>query len=72
MPLIFTMNTTNQTFINDIATSVDFILKRNPFVFDDKQYLQLNGTAIGKKMASTCANISMHYFENTFLSSFNL
>ena len=44
-----TMYTTDQTLINDIPTLVDFILKLNPFVFEDKQYLQINGTAMGKK-----------------------
>ena len=34
-----TINTTDQTLINDIPTLVDFILKHNLFVFDDKQYL---------------------------------
>ena len=44
--LFLTMYTTDQTFIVDIPALVDFILKHNPFVFDDKQYLQINGTAI--------------------------
>ena len=41
-------------------------------MFDDEQYLQINGTAMGKKMAPTYANIFMYCIENTFLSSFNL
>ena len=65
------MNTTDKTLINDISTLVDFILKHNLFVFDDKQYLQFNGTAMGTKMAPRYAIIFMHYVENTFLSSFN-
>ena len=44
-----TMYTTDQTLNNDIPTLVDFILKHNLCVFDDKQYLQINSTAIGKK-----------------------
>ena len=55
-----TMNTTDQT------------LKHNPFVFDDEQYLQINGTTMETKMASTYANTFMYYIENAFLSSFNL
>ena len=66
------MNTIDQTLINDIPTLVDFILKHNLFVFDDEQYLQINGTAMGTKMAPTYANIFMYYIENTFISSFNL
>ena len=66
-----TMNTIDQTLINDIPTLVDFILKHNLFVFDDEQYLQINGTVMGTRMAPTYANILMHYIEKTFLSSFN-
>ena len=67
-----TMNTIDQTLINNIPTLVEFILKHNLFVFDDVQYLQINGTVMGTKMAPTYANIFMYYAENTFLSSFNL
>ena len=41
-------------------------------MFDDEQYMQINGTAMGTKMAPTYANIYMYYVENIFLSSFNL
>ena len=41
-----TISTTDQTLINDIPTLVDFILNHNLLVFDNKQYLQINGTAI--------------------------
>ena len=67
-----TISTTDQALINDTPTLVDFILKHNLFVFDDEQYLQINGTAIGTKMVPIYANIFMYYVENTFLSSFNL
>ena len=66
-----TMNTTDQTLINDIPTLVDFILTHNLFVFDNKQYLLINGTAMGTKMAPTYADIFMYYVENTFHSSFH-
>ena len=66
-----TMNTIDQALINDIPTLVDFILKHNLFVFDDEQYLQINGTAMGTKMAPTYANIFMYYAENSFHSAFN-
>ena len=42
-----TMNTTDHTLINDIPTSVDFILKYNLYVFDDEQYMHINGTDKG-------------------------
>ena len=60
-----TMNTTDQTLINDIPTLVDFILKHNLFVFDDKQYLQINGTQImGTKMAPIflCITLKILFF----------
>ena len=62
-----TMNTIDQALINDIPTLVDFILKHNLFVIDDEQYLQINGTTMGKKMAPTYANIlcitlKIHFF----------
>ena len=41
-------------------------------MFDDKRYLQINGTAMETKMVPAFANNLMHYVENTFLSSFNL
>ena len=44
-----TINTTDQSLVNDIPTLVDFILKHDLFVFDDKQYLQINGTAMRNK-----------------------
>ena len=44
-----TMLTTDQTLINDIPTLVDIILKHSLFVFDDKKYLQINGTVMATK-----------------------
>ena len=66
------MSTTDQILINDIHTLVDFILKHNLFVFDNKKCLQINGTGIETKIAPTYAKILMHYIENTFLSTFYL
>ena len=36
-----------------------YILKHNTFTFNDKYYLQTNGTAMGTKMAPAYAIISM-------------
>ena len=59
---------------SDIATDIhiliDFILKHNTFTFNDKYYLQTNGTAMGTKMAPAYAIIFMESVENSFLSSF--
>ena len=67
----FTVNTIDQTLNNDIPTLVDFILKHNLFVLEDEQYLQINGTAMGKN-GTFIRQYLMFYIENTFLSSFNI
>ena len=58
---------------SDIATDnhilIDFILKHNIFTFNDKYYLQTNGTAFGIKMAPAYAIIFMESVEKFFLSS---
>ena len=54
------MNIADNAFINDICMLVDFILKYF-FVFIINQYLQINGTSMGTKLASMYANIFMHY-----------
>ena len=58
-----TMNTTDQSLINDNPTLVDFILKHNLFMFDDKQYLQIKSNQI-KKMAPKflCTMLKIHLF----------
>ena len=48
----------------DIHVLIDFILKHNTFTFNDKYYLQTNGTDMGTKMATAYANIFMEYVEN--------
>ena len=67
-----TMNTIEQTLINDIRTLIDFILKHVLFIFDEKTVFANQWHSHGEKMAPTYANIFMHYVENTYLSSFNL
>ena len=62
-----TMNTTDQTLINNIPTLGDVILKHNLFVFDDKQYLQINGTVMEAKMylhtpIFLCITLRIHFF----------
>ena len=46
-------------------------LLRNDFQFNNKTYLQTQGTAMGKKYAPAFANIFMHYWEQKALSSTN-
>lgn len=43
-------------------------LERNDFVFDDKFYLQIKGTAMGKRFAPSYANIFMANWEREALS----
>ena len=64
-----TMDTTDQTLINENPTLVDFIFKHNVFVFNVSAN---QWHSHGNKMAPTDTNIFMHYVEDTFLSSFNL
>ena len=51
-----------------IMTLIDFILTRNNFTFNGKQYLQIQGTAMGTKMAPSYANLFMGILEQTLLS----
>ncbi|XP_064464837.1 uncharacterized protein LOC135398377 [Ornithodoros turicata] len=45
---------------------LNLILKNNNFEFDGRQYLQINGTAMGAKMAPTYANIFMGALQDKF------
>ncbi|XP_064472509.1 uncharacterized protein LOC135386983 [Ornithodoros turicata] len=51
-----------------LSTFLNLILKNNNFEFDGKHYLQVNGTAMGTKMAPNYANIFMGALEEEFLS----
>ena len=46
-----------------------FILEHNYFIFDERFFLQLSGTAMGTKMAPNYANAFMSYLEDNFLST---
>ena len=48
---------------------LNLVLKHNHFEFDRKHYLQVNGTAMGTKMAPNYANIFMASLEIPFLES---
>ena len=56
------------SFVTDLTRLTEFILKHNYFTFDEKMYLQTNGTAMGTKMAPSYANIFMCVLEESFLS----
>jgi hypothetical protein len=43
------------------------VLRKNNFTFNGDHYLQINGTAMGTKMAPSYANIFMGKFEKQLL-----
>ncbi|CAN7947414.1 unnamed protein product, partial [Ixodes hexagonus] len=50
-----------------LSKLLDLILNFNHFEFDDNHYLQINGTAMGTKMAPNYANVFMGDLEDKFL-----
>ena len=43
------------------------VLKMNNFTFNNKNNLQINGTAMGTRVAPTYANLFMDYIERKFI-----
>ena len=52
----------------ELLLLLDINLNRNDFMFEDKYYLQVKGTAMGKKFAPAYANIYMANWEKEALS----
>lgn len=52
----------------ELLTLLEINLTRNDFVFNEKWYLQIKGTAMGKKFAPAYANIFMAQWEELALS----
>lgn len=52
----------------EIIDLLELSLKCNDFVFNDQWYLQISGTAMGKKFAPSYANIDMAIFEEEVLN----
>lgn len=50
---------------NEVLTILDINLARNDFQFNSQRFLQVHGTAMGKKFAPAYANIYMTHWENT-------
>ena len=46
-----------------LVTMLTMVLKKNNFTFNGDHYLQINGTAMGTKMAPYYANIFMGKLE---------
>ena len=52
---------------NDLAKLIKMILTKNNFIFGGDHYLQLHGTAMGTKMASSYAKLFMGRLETHLL-----
>ena len=50
----------------------ELVLTTNNFLFDNKEYLQVGGTAMGTKLAPSFANLFMGHFEDKFVYSYPL
>ena len=51
---------------------LELVLTTNNFKFDNKDFLQVGGTAMGTKLAPSFANLFMGYFEEKFIYSYRL
>ena len=61
---------TNPTIkITSLCDLIRFILTNNAFTFSGQHYSQINGTAIGTKMAPSYANLFMGKFETDALAT---
>ena len=55
-----------------ICKLLELVLTTNNFLFDNKEYLQIGGTAMGIKLAPSFANLFMGHFEDKFVYSYPL
>ncbi len=53
-----------------VLEAIDIILKENTFQFDGENYQQIQGTAMGTKMAPTYATLVMGYLEHKLYKSY--
>lgn len=53
---------------DELLQLLEINLTRNDFMFDDKYYLQIKGTAMGKRFAPAYANIFMAHWEKEALA----
>ena len=64
----YSLNPTNSSLLKLLRT----VLTTNNFKFDNKDFLQVEGTAMGTKLAPSFANLFMGYFENKFIYLYRL
>ena len=63
--------TTNERFSKQfILEAITLVLKENTFHFDGKFYRQIQGTAMGTKMAPTYATLVMGYLESILYTKY--
>ena len=60
------LNPTNHS----ICKLLELVLTTNNFEFDNKDFLQVGGTAMGTKLAPSFANLFMGYFEEKYVSPY--
>ena len=65
-------NNPSQPNTDVLISLLEIVLKNNIFEFNGKCFIQLQGTAMGTKLAPAYANISMDRLEQTILSSTTL
>ena len=62
----FSLNPTNHS----ICKLLELVLKTNNFEFDNKEFIQVGGTAMGTKLAPSFANLFMGYFEEKYVTPY--
>ena len=59
------MNSTPKN--SSLIRLLEFVLKSNNFMLNQDNYLQINGTAMGTRVAPTYANLFMNSLEQTYI-----
>ena len=61
------INNIDERFTTQFLTEpTDLVLKNNIFMFNDRYFHQVKGTAMGTKMATTYATLTLGYFEEMY------
>ena len=61
------LTSTGSTKVNAICTLLNLVLMLNNFIFNNKHYLQIKGTAMGTRAAPNYANLFMGEFEEKYV-----
>ena len=68
----FNVNPNNNRPTTEILQLLDLTLKNNDFNFNGDTFLQIHGTAMGKKYAPALANLYMVYFDSLATTGFRI